>query len=330
MTSPFLERPEADWIASNELAFAIHDRYPVSPGHALVIPRRLIATWFEASREERQAIFDLVDEVKRLLDARTPPPDGYNIGINCGKHRDGHRPTRRAALDRTTRVVAVAVPLEEPRPGVKASRAGEDEWRVSPEAGLLSRRDGGHEVSRQLEERHASRTLRQQDGVNFKGVIFAHQLHVTIGRCVGDLELIEPQDRVDPVAQGLKLRHLGGDEGGPYVPDQGQQVARPQPEQLLEGAIRIHGEDATAASGQGKGPNRARPEEKDHGPASSPAADGVEPPFSGQNGRFSRQNRPFSRLEGQSVGGLQLQQASVRSAALPHNPSGAPAYAVSF
>ncbi len=84
MTSPFLERPESDWIASNELAFAIEDRYPVSPGHALVVPRRLIATWFEASREERQAIFDLVDEVKRLLDAGTPPPDGYNIGINCG------------------------------------------------------------------------------------------------------------------------------------------------------------------------------------------------------------------------------------------------------
>ena len=85
MTSAFLERPESDWIASNELAFAIHDGYPVSPGHALVVPRRLIATWFEASTEERQAIFDLVDEVKRLLDARTPAPDGYNIGINCGE-----------------------------------------------------------------------------------------------------------------------------------------------------------------------------------------------------------------------------------------------------
>jgi diadenosine tetraphosphate (Ap4A) HIT family hydrolase len=85
MTSPFLERPESDWIASNELAFAIHDSYPVSPGHALVVPRRVIATWFEASRDERQAIFDLVDEVKHLLDARTPAPDGYNIGINCGE-----------------------------------------------------------------------------------------------------------------------------------------------------------------------------------------------------------------------------------------------------
>jgi diadenosine tetraphosphate (Ap4A) HIT family hydrolase len=85
MPSPFLERPEADWIASNDLAFAIHDSYPVSPGHALVVPRRVIATWFEASKEERQAIFNLVDEVKRLLDASTPAPDGYNIGINCGE-----------------------------------------------------------------------------------------------------------------------------------------------------------------------------------------------------------------------------------------------------
>jgi diadenosine tetraphosphate (Ap4A) HIT family hydrolase len=85
MKSPFLDRPESDRIASNELAFAIHDGYPVSPGHALVVPRRVITTWFEASREERQAIFDVVDEVKRLLDARNPAPDGYNIGINCGE-----------------------------------------------------------------------------------------------------------------------------------------------------------------------------------------------------------------------------------------------------
>jgi diadenosine tetraphosphate (Ap4A) HIT family hydrolase len=48
MTSPFLERPKADWIASNELAFAIYDSLPVSPGHALVVPRHVIATWFEA------------------------------------------------------------------------------------------------------------------------------------------------------------------------------------------------------------------------------------------------------------------------------------------
>jgi len=44
-SSPFLEVPTADWIASNRSAFAIRDGYPVSPGHSLVVPRRLISSW---------------------------------------------------------------------------------------------------------------------------------------------------------------------------------------------------------------------------------------------------------------------------------------------
>jgi diadenosine tetraphosphate (Ap4A) HIT family hydrolase len=82
-TSPFLELPQSAWVASNELAFAIPDRFPVSKGHALVITRRLVATWFDASIDERQAILALVDEVKRRLD-NEHQPDGYNVGFNAG------------------------------------------------------------------------------------------------------------------------------------------------------------------------------------------------------------------------------------------------------
>ncbi|AUX42550.1 hypothetical protein SOCE26_039830 [Sorangium cellulosum] len=84
MASPFLEAPESSWVASNSLAFALRDRFPVSLGHTLVIPRRVVATWFEASAEERIALFDLVDVVKRQLDEELRP-DGYNIGINAGE-----------------------------------------------------------------------------------------------------------------------------------------------------------------------------------------------------------------------------------------------------
>ena len=38
--SPFLAVPSTEWLAANDSAFAIADRFPVSPGHALVIPRR--------------------------------------------------------------------------------------------------------------------------------------------------------------------------------------------------------------------------------------------------------------------------------------------------
>ncbi len=81
--SPFLERPAADWLASNDLAFALADAFPVSPGHTLVVPRRLVATWFEATQDEQLAILQLVGEVKRLIDAERHP-DGYNVGFNAG------------------------------------------------------------------------------------------------------------------------------------------------------------------------------------------------------------------------------------------------------
>ncbi len=81
--SPFLAVPASEWLASNHSAFAIADRFPVSSGHALVVPRRAIATWWDATDDERADILTLVDEVKRQLDAELQP-DGYNVGFNSG------------------------------------------------------------------------------------------------------------------------------------------------------------------------------------------------------------------------------------------------------
>jgi diadenosine tetraphosphate (Ap4A) HIT family hydrolase len=83
MPSPFTAMPAAEHVAANELAFAIRDANPVAPGHSLVIPRREIATWFEATPEEHAAITALLTEVKDGLDAELHP-DGWNIGINVG------------------------------------------------------------------------------------------------------------------------------------------------------------------------------------------------------------------------------------------------------
>jgi diadenosine tetraphosphate (Ap4A) HIT family hydrolase len=83
--SPFLEVPEAKWVCANGLAFAIFDSFPVSPGHVLVITRRVVPTFFECTTAEQAALMELVGEVKRLLDERLDPkPDGYNVGFNSG------------------------------------------------------------------------------------------------------------------------------------------------------------------------------------------------------------------------------------------------------
>lgn len=85
LTSPFLSVPRSQWIADNEWAFAIRDKHPVTKGHSLVITRRVVPTWFDATAEEQAAVMALVDELKRGLDALTHRPDGYNIGINVGE-----------------------------------------------------------------------------------------------------------------------------------------------------------------------------------------------------------------------------------------------------
>ena len=41
---------------------AIFDGFPVFPGHTLIIPRRYIASFFDATREEHPALFDLLTE----------------------------------------------------------------------------------------------------------------------------------------------------------------------------------------------------------------------------------------------------------------------------
>src|SRR6185369_11227563 len=71
---------------SNELTFAIFDGFPVSPGHALVITKRVVETWFEASPAEQAAVMDLVNRTKDILEERLKPrPDGYNVGFNSGR-----------------------------------------------------------------------------------------------------------------------------------------------------------------------------------------------------------------------------------------------------
>ena len=83
--SPFLAKPTKEWLCANELAFAIYDGFPVSPGHVLVTTRRIVATWFDATSAEQLALMALVNEVKSLLDTiQSPKADGYNVGFNSG------------------------------------------------------------------------------------------------------------------------------------------------------------------------------------------------------------------------------------------------------
>ena len=75
---------EPEFVIENELAFAHYDSYPVNRGHCLIIPRRHVAEYFQATAEEKAAIWALVDEMKTIIDKEFSP-DAYNIGVNIGE-----------------------------------------------------------------------------------------------------------------------------------------------------------------------------------------------------------------------------------------------------
>lgn len=79
----FCEIPKESVIAENQYALAIYDKFPVNQGHALIIPKRHFANFFEATPEEIMAIYELLKVVKERIDSELKP-DGYNLGVNIG------------------------------------------------------------------------------------------------------------------------------------------------------------------------------------------------------------------------------------------------------
>ena len=68
-------------IKENDLAFVVSDGFPISEGQTLIIPKRHVASFFEITNEERQALMELLEQAQKVL-GQEFKPGAYNIGIN--------------------------------------------------------------------------------------------------------------------------------------------------------------------------------------------------------------------------------------------------------
>ena len=84
MSCPFCNISKDQIIKENKFVYAIYDKYTVNRGHILIITKEHIKDYFEASPEVKKSLFGLMEECKIYLDDKYNP-DGYNIGLNCGK-----------------------------------------------------------------------------------------------------------------------------------------------------------------------------------------------------------------------------------------------------
>ena len=71
-------------LAETRLSLAFLDNYPVSKGHAFVIPKRHVPSIWKMTTEEYADAFAVLKQVKDLIQDQFSP-NGFNIGVNCGE-----------------------------------------------------------------------------------------------------------------------------------------------------------------------------------------------------------------------------------------------------
>lgn len=80
--SPFLDGDETrELIVETVTVFSFYDKFPVSKGHSLVVPKRLVSNYFDLTLKEQTACWIVINKVKTILQEKFNP-NGFNIGIN--------------------------------------------------------------------------------------------------------------------------------------------------------------------------------------------------------------------------------------------------------
>ena len=71
-------------LYKDEFFFIIKDAFPVSPGHVLIISNEVREDYFSLTSNEKEALSGTIEKAKQIIEQEFNP-DGYNIGMNCGK-----------------------------------------------------------------------------------------------------------------------------------------------------------------------------------------------------------------------------------------------------
>ncbi len=73
-----------EMIVESAMAYSIYDKFPVSEGHSLIIPKKHCSDYFELTFKEQSACWFMLNVVKQIL-IKNFNPDGFNIGININE-----------------------------------------------------------------------------------------------------------------------------------------------------------------------------------------------------------------------------------------------------
>jgi len=81
---PFCQpSPRRELLTETAHSYAILDGYPISKGHALIMPKAHIANFFDLPMAEQQDCWLVANNVQRRLASRYAPA-GFTVGLNIG------------------------------------------------------------------------------------------------------------------------------------------------------------------------------------------------------------------------------------------------------
>ena len=75
---------KVDLIYEGDLIYISQDKYPVSPGHLLIVPKRHVPNYFDCTNNEVAELWDALHLAKQIIE-NDHKPDSYNIGVNVSK-----------------------------------------------------------------------------------------------------------------------------------------------------------------------------------------------------------------------------------------------------
>ena len=76
--------PARELLTESARVYAIFDKFPVSEGHALIIPKQHIGGYFAMDVRSQSACWIVLNRVRKILADRLQPA-GFNVGINVGE-----------------------------------------------------------------------------------------------------------------------------------------------------------------------------------------------------------------------------------------------------
>lgn len=208
---PFCAAEDADVVWSSDLVIAVRDRFPVAPGHTLVIPRRHVATYFDATPWEQAELWRAVADIKKLLDG-THRPDGYNVGFNAGEAAG------QTVMHCHIHVIPRAVgDMDDPRGGVRGVIPAKQKYPAKPSLAPAPSKVLSSSSSPSSSMRLPTFVPGQEEPL---GRVLQQALQ-TASRCDVVVAYVHPggikaleADLVDALRRGVRVRILAGDYQG--------------------------------------------------------------------------------------------------------------------